>query len=393
MKYPLGYNTWSNTEILAAKKVLISGNYTMGKNVNKFEKKFAKYFGSKHAVMVNSGSSANLLMFSALKYFPKFFKKKTKKPNIIVPVVGWSTSYYPISQCGFKIIFVDINKKSLNLNIEKINNAINKDTVAIFAINLLGNPCDFYLLNKICKKEKLILLEDNCESLGSKYKNKFCGTIGLMGSHSLFFAHHMQTMEGGIILTNNKELYDILRSLRAHGWSRELPVKNKLYKKKNDSFLDKFTFITPGYCLRPLEIQAAIGLVQLNKFKNFMKIRLKNAKIFQNLFKNKKWCSIQSEENYCKSSWYGFNILLTGQLANKRKNIINKLLKNKVEVRPTMTGNFTKNPVVKYLNYKISGSLKVAETIDKSGFFIGNYPKNLQNELKLVYGILSKEIK
>lgn len=393
MNYPLGYNTWSKEELYEANKVLLSGNYTMGKKVNQFEKKFSKYFGSKYAIMVNSGSSANLLMMSALRYFPKFFKKKVKKPNIIVPVVGWSTSYYPISQCGFEINFVDINKNSLNLDVNKINGAIDKNTVAILAINLLGNPCDFNLLKRVCEKKKLILLEDNCESLGSKFNNKFCGTLGLMGTHSLFFAHHMQTMEGGIILTDNKDLYDILRSLRAHGWCRDLPNRNNLYKKKNDSFKDKFTFITPGYALRPLEIQAAIGIVQLKKFKNFMKMRIKNAKIFMKLFGNKKWCTIQSEELNCESSWYGFNILLKGKLKNKRKKIINKLIQNKIEVRPTMTGNFTKNPVIKFLQHKINGDLKIAKLVDKSGFFLGNYPKNLENELNLVYKLISKEIK
>lgn len=393
MKYSLGYNTWSKAEHLAIKKVLKSGNFTMGKKVQEFENKFAKHFGSKFAVMVNSGSSANLLMMSVLKYFPKYLLKKTKKPNIIVPAIGWSTSYFPINQCGFKLKFVDVNLESLNLDSKNIKKAIDKDTVAILAINLLGNPCNFVQLKKIAYKENLILLEDNCESLGSKYKKKFTGNFGLMGTQSFFFAHHLQTMEGGMILTNNKNIYDILKSLRAHGWVRNLSKKNQLYKKRNDNFKDNFTFILPGFCLRPLEINAAAGIEQLKKFKSFMKVRLKNAKIFKRLFNNKEWCIIQLVKKDTLSSWYGFNLILKNVLQGKRDRIIRKLIKNKIEVRPTMTGNFTNNPVKKFLDYDVSGNLKNSEFIDKNGFFFGNYPKNLEKELNLVYKLISEEIK
>jgi len=392
MKYPLGYNTWNKEEKKSAIKVLDSGFFTMGKKVKEFEEKFAKNFGSKYATMVNSGSSANLLMLSVLKNYKKIIKKKTNSPNIIAPSVGWSTSYYPISQNNFKINFVDVSIDTLNIDPEKVEKAIDKNTVAILAINLLGNPCNFSKLKKIAKKNNLILIEDNCESLGAKYHNKFCGTHGLMGTHSLFFSHHMQTMEGGVILTDNKDINDFLKSLRAHGWCRDLPKKNNLYKKSNDKFKDHFVFITPGYSLRPLEIEASVGLVQLKKLNRFMKIRKKNSDIFKNLFGNKSWCKIQVQEKKSLSSWYGFNLILTGQLKNKRKIIIEKLQKNKIEVRPTMTGNFLNNPVLKFLNFKASGSFKNSENIDKNGFFVGNYPKDLSKELNFLYKKLEEEI-
>ena len=370
MKYKLGFDTWSGEEKATIKKVLYSGNYTMGKNVVRFEEKFANYFGSKYATMVNSGSSANLIMLSVLKYFPQFLKKKIKNPNIIVPAIGWSTSYYPISQCGFKLNFVDVDKKTLNIDTSKIEKAIDKNTVAVLAINLLGNPCNFLNLKKICNKKQLVLLEDNCESLGSKFKNQSCSTIGLMGTNSFFFSHHLQTMEGGIILTNNKKINDITKSLRAHGWIRNLQPNNTLYKKKGDKFKDHFTFILPGYALRPLEFQGAVGLIQLNKFSKFLKIRIKNSKIFKKLFSNKEWCSIQEEEQNCISSWYGFNINLKGKLKNKRDRIIKKLVNNNIEARPTMTGNFLKNPVMKFLDYKVSGQLTNSNYIHKNGFLL-----------------------
>ena len=393
MKYPLGYNTWNKEEAKAINQVLRSGNYVMGKNVKSFEMKFANYFGSKHAIMVNSGSSANLLMLSLIKYFPKFLKKKVKKPNIIAPAIGWSTSYFPITQCGFEIKFVDVNLQTLNLDTKQLDKAIDKNTIAIMPINLLGNPCDFNHLKNISKKNDLILLEDNCESMGASFKNGYCGTLGLMGTHSLFFAHHMQTMEGGVILTNNTEINDILRSLRAHGWVRDLSNKSTLYRKKNDMFKDKFTFITPGYCVRPLEIEAAAGLIQLKKINNFLKIRRQNAQIFKYFFENKDWCQIQEEYENCTSSWYGFNIILKGKLKNKREKIVRKLIKNNIEVRPTMSGNFLKNPVIKFINHSVHGKLKNSNVVDKCGFFVGNYPKNLFKEIETLYKIVSSELK
>lgn len=393
MKYPLSFNTWNEKEKKAVIKVLNSNQFTMSENVNQFEKKFAKKFRSRYAIMVNSGSSANLLMLTTLKYLKKIQKKKKiLDPNIIVPSIGWSTSYYPISQNGFKLNFVDVNLKTLNIDIEKLKKCIDKNTVAIMAINLLGNPCNLSNLKKICHKNKLNLLEDNCESLYAKHKNKFTGTYGIMSSHSLFFSHHMQTMEGGVILTESKIINDFLRSLRAHGWARDLKKKNSLYKFKNDNFIDKFKFLTPGYCLRPLEMTAAAGRVQLNKIDYFIKIRSNNSKIFKDLFQNKEWCQIQEEESNSSSSWFGFNIILKGMLKGKRKKIIKILLKNGIEVRPTMTGNFTKNPVIKYLPNKIKFNLVNSDYIDKNGFFFGNYPKDLRKELELTYRIISSEV-
>ena len=393
MKYPLSYNTWNKEEEKVILNVIKSNNFTMGKKVREFENKFARKFKSKFAVMVNSGSSANLLMLSVLKYLnKKKINNKNKKFNIIAPAIGWSTSYFPITQNDFVIKFVDVDINTLNIDITKIENSIDDYTIGILAINLLGNPCNFESLNKISKKHKLTLIEDNCESLCAKFNNKYTGTFGLMGTQSFFFAHHMQTMEGGMILTNNSNVADFLRSLRAHGWTRDLSKKNSLYKFKNDKFIDKFKFVTPGYCLRPLEIEAATGIVQLKKLDKFIQKRGLNARYFKKLFGNQNWCQIQLEEKSAKSSWYGFNIILRGKLRGKRQKIINKLIKAGVEVRPTMTGNFTKNPVIKYLPHQIKDKLDNSNYIDKNGFFIGNYPKDLRKELDYAYKIIKSNI-
>ena len=202
IKYNLASNSWGKEEIEAINDVIKSNHYTMGSKVKKFEEEFSDYFNSKYAIMTNSGSSANLLMIASLIHSENYDIKRGDE--VIVPAVSWSTTYYPVYQYGLKLVFVDVDRDTLNIDVNEIIKAIGPKTKLIFAVNLLGNSCDFELLKKVCKKNKIILIEDNCESLGAKYKGKFTGTLGQMGSFSFFFSHHMQTMEGGMVLTNDK---------------------------------------------------------------------------------------------------------------------------------------------------------------------------------------------
>ena len=386
LHYSLTADSWDNKELLAINKVVKSNRFTMGKNVKKFENNFSKYIGSNYSVMVNSGSSANLLMVAALFYSKKFNLKRGDE--IIVPSVSWSTTYFPLAQYGLKIVFVDIDLNTLNLNHELIEKAITKKTKAIFAVNLLGNSCNYDEIKKISRKHSLYLIEDNCESLGSKYKNKYTGTFGIMGSYSFFFSHHLQTIEGGMIVTNDLNLYEILVSLRAHGWTRDLPEINTVQSKKLDKFYDSFNFVLPGYNLRPGELNGAIGIEQLKKIKFFMKMRRLNANFFRKLFANDKNILIQSETG--TSSWFGFSMILINKLADKRDDVIKFLELNNIETRPIVAGNFTKNPVIQYLDYRISGKLTNADISDKQGFFIGNDHRNLHDELSLLRSVLDK---
>ena len=209
MIYPLAYSTWGKEEVEAIQKVIDTDMYTMGNHVKQFEQEFAELFNSPNAVMVNSGSSANLLMLSLLKW------KYRLTGDIIVPVVGWATTYFPIVQNGFKINFVDVDPNTWNIDTTKIEQAITPNTVAIMPVNLLGNSCDYKAIKEICFKHKLLLIEDNCESMGAKFNNQYTGTFGLAGSFSFFFSHHIQTMEGGMVLCKHKDDADYLRSMRA----------------------------------------------------------------------------------------------------------------------------------------------------------------------------------
>jgi len=376
MKYPLATESWDEKEINAACDVIKSMKCTMGDKCKEFEYDFAKMFGSKYAVFSNSGSSANLLMMTALMY-RKNGKKLEVGDEVIVPAVSWSTTYYPIHQNGLVSVFVDVDRETLNIDIRKIEEAITPKTKAILAVNLLGNPCDSQQLKDICAKYNLILLEDNCESMAATYKGQFCGTIGEMGTFSTFFSHHMCTIEGGVTVTNDKELYEIMISLRAHGWTRGLPNKNSVHDKDGVPFNDLFRFVLPGYNLRPNEVFAAIGTVQLKKLPTFIEDRRKNAlyfttKMYPLISKYPLMFSLQLSNVYSDPSWFGFAIVLDEELKGKRAEIASKFTDYEIECRPIVAGNFAKNPVIKHMNTRTSGELSVANHIDENGLFIGN---------------------
>ena len=199
-KLSLAYSTWDEKELSAMNNVISSGTFTMGNNVREFEANFSKFIGTNYSVMVNSGSSANLLMVAAL-----FAQKKLKKGDeIIVPAVSWSTTFLPLQQYGLKVKFIDIDLETLNLDLKQLKKAISAKTKAIFLVNLLGNPIDINELNEIVNREKICIIEDNCESLGAKIESRRAGTFGIMSSHSFFFSHHISTMEGGMISTDDE---------------------------------------------------------------------------------------------------------------------------------------------------------------------------------------------
>ena len=384
--YPLSVNTWDSKEYDAINKVTLSQNFTMGSKVREFEEKFAKHMSSKYAVMANSGSSANLLMIAALVLDKDI--NLNEGDEVIVPTLSWATTYYPLQQYKLKAKFVDINLDTLNINEEAIVSAISKKTKAIFAVNVLGNPCKFNKLKEICKRYNLILIEDNCESLGAKYNNKHCGTFGITGSFSFYFSHHIHTIEGGMIVTDNESTYHHLLSLRAHGWIRDLPEDNKIFKKRGNSFEDSFVFVLPGYNLRPNEINGSIGIEQLKKVNNIIKQRRINASVFKSLFNKNEHIRLQVETG--KSSWFGFSIILRGKLKNKRSEILNILNKNGIETRPIISGNFLKYPVTKFLDYKVCGKISNSKEIDANGFFIGNNHVDIKRELEYFKFVIDK---
>ena len=384
--YPLASSTWNKEEEQAIFDVVKSGQFTMGKKTEEFEKKFAEHFSSKYAVMVNSGSSANLLAFGA----PLYTKKPLLKAGdeVIVPAVSWSTSFFPFSQHGLKLRFVDIDLDTLNIDLDQVEAAITPKTKAILAVNLLGNPNDFQRLTSICNDHNLILLEDNCESMGATFQGCPCGSFGLLGTFSTFFSHHISTMEGGVIVTDQEELYHILLAMRSHGWTRHLPKENCIENKSGDPFIDSFRFVLPGYNVRPTEISAAIGLKQLEKVDHFITERRANAEYFLETFQD--FEEVKVQKTLGNSSWFGFSLVLEGSLAGKRNQIIKDLQASNIECRPIIAGNFTKHPAINHLEHKIVGSLDNANKIHDDGLFIGNHHYSISSQIHYLRRTLEK---
>jgi CDP-6-deoxy-D-xylo-4-hexulose-3-dehydrase len=382
--YPLATNTWDDKELQAIQSVIDKDIYTMGDSVAKFEQDFAKFIDRKYCVMVSSGSAANLIATAALFY--------TKRPmlnrgdEVIVPAVSWSTTYFPLQQYGLKLKFVDIDLDTLNYDLASLESAITNNTKMIMTVNLLGNPNDFDVISNLVKDKDIFIFEDNCESMGAEYKNKQTGTFGILSTFSTFFSHHMATMEGGFVTTDDKELYHILLSLRAHGWTRDLPKENHVANKSDDWFEESFRFVLPGYNVRPVEMSGAIGIEQLKKLPLFLKQRRKNAKLFIELFKDHSNFSIQKDVD--NSSWFGFSLIIRPESSLKRKDIINKLQEDKIDCRPIVTGNFTKNEVMKYFDYEIHKELKNADYLHENGFFVGNSQVCLESEINSLFKVL-----
>ncbi|WP_336796036.1 DegT/DnrJ/EryC1/StrS family aminotransferase [Erwinia aphidicola] len=385
-KFPLASSTWDDKELNAIQRIVDSNMFTMGQSVKDYENDFAKYFGSKYTVMVSSGSTANLLMIAAL-FFTKAPKLK-RGDEVIVPAVSWSTTYFPLQQYGLKVKFVDIDKKTLNLDLKKLEAAITDETKAILTVNLLGNPNDFDAINSLIKGKDIFILEDNCESMGATFNGKQAGTHGLMGTFSSFFSHHIATMEGGCVVTDDEELYHILLCIRAHGWTRNLPEFNHVSgHKSTDPFEESFKFVLPGYNVRPLEMSGAIGIEQLKKLPGFIEARRKNAVLFKQLFSNHEYIDIQQETG--ESSWFGFALILKETAKVTRTELVKKLVAAGVECRPIVTGNFLKNEeVLKFFDYTVSGEITDAEYIDKNGLFVGNHQVDLSNEIQYLYDLL-----
>ena len=386
MRYGLCDDTWDKKEQEAIRRVAESGHYSMGEEVRRYEEAFAEKFGTKYAVMVSSGSAANLLAVAALVYSGRL----KKGDEVLVPAVSWSTTYFPLCQMGLKLRFVDIDRHTLNIDLEEVERAVTPETRMLFAVNLLGNPNDFGRLCEICKRHGILLAEDNCESLGATYQGKQCGTFGLFGTYSTFYSHHLCTMEGGMVVTGDEGLYHYMLAVRAHGWTRNLPKDSRIYEKSSDDFYESYNFIVPGFNLRPLEMEGAVGLEQLKKMDGIIAARRRNAAYF--LAQTKGIKDIFTQEETGSSSWFGFSVVLNGGMAGKRDRVVKRLVSAGVEVRPVVAGNFTRNKVIDYLDYTIHGDLDDADFIHENGFFVGNHSREDSRGIDYVVGVLEKAL-
>jgi len=383
--YPLALSSWDQKEISAIHGVIETAQYSMGPQVFEYEKQFAAHFGSKYCVMTSSGSTANLIMTAAL-----FYRKENPLKRgdvVIVPAVSWSTTFFPLAQYGLKLRFVDVDPQTLNYDLKSLGEALCDRPRLMMVVNLLGNPNDFDAILEMAKNSGTEVVEDNCESMGARFRGKHAGTFGTMGTFSSFFSHHISTMEGGCILTDNEEYHHLLLCLRAHGWTRNLPKHNHITgTKSEDPFEESFKFVLPGYNVRPLEMSGAIGLEQLKKLDKFVEVRRKNAELFVKTFAEHSQLRIQEEIGH--SSWFGFSMIIREDSSWSRKKLTQYLQSRGVECRPIVTGNFAKNPVMSLFEHELQNSLPNAHWLDSNGFFVGNHQIPLTEEIQYLAEVL-----
>ena len=377
--YPLLQDPYRKKDLISAIKVIKTGHITIGANTRKFELLFRKKIKVKNSLMVNSGSSANLLALQCL-INPYRKKRLISGDQVLIPSLCWSTSLWPIVQSGLKPVFVDIDPNTLNINLNDLRKKISKKTKALMLVHVLGNSTNMDELIKILKERNIILIEDTCESLGSKFKQRYLGTFGDFSTFSFYSSHQISSGEGGMITCKSKEDYEIIKALRSHGWSRGLINEKKI--SKNNKHLDsRFIFYNSGFNLRPTDIAAAIGMSQFKDMEKLKRLRNKNRDLLvKSLQKSYKISTnlefIQSNKNVFPS-WFGIPILLKKK--NIKKKFLVKLEKNGVETRPIISGNFLKQPSIKKYNLLKNQKLKNSDVINERGFFIGLPTQKLTN--------------
>ncbi|HZM34133.1 MAG TPA: DegT/DnrJ/EryC1/StrS family aminotransferase [Burkholderiales bacterium] len=386
MFYDLASSSWGQEEVDAMHRVIASGMFTMGENVRRFEDDFARKFGTRHALMVASGSAANLVGVAALFYAGE--RPLRRGDEVIVPAISWATTYYPLQQYGLRLRFVDVELDTLNIDVSKLEEALTPRTRMVVAVSILGNPCALDVLRAFCDRHGLILFEDNCESMGATLNGKPCGTFGDIGTFSTFFSHHISTMEGGVLVTDDTELYHVAKSMRAHGWTRDLPKNSGVFEPKEDDFYEAYRFILPGYNARPLELSGAIGIEQLKKLHGMIETRRANAKLFVDLMKGDERFIIQRENG--RSSWFAFTIILNPRMKAERTRVMDALKKADIGYRIITGGNFLRHDVIKYFDYECVGKMRNADLAHDRGFFVGNHPHDLRPQIERLREVLDE---
>ena len=389
-KHPLMKNNFTRSDMSAVKKVISVKNLvlTQSKNVRQFENKWSRWLGVKYSTFVNSGASANFITLAILKHS----NKNKNKNQIIVPSLTWISDVASVIMNGFKPVFVDANLENLSMNVDQVIKKISKKTLAVFITHTLGFNGLNEKLIKTLKRKKIHLIEDVCESHGATFKNKKLGTFGLISNFSFYYAHHMTTIEGGMICTNDKKIYEMSRILRSHGMLRE--SGNKSYEKKvikkNKTLSPQFTFLYPALNFRNTEIGAAIGLNQLKNLTKNNSNRSNNFKYFINLLDgNKYWKTFDFKGN----SNYAFPIILKTKNISKRNLFERTLEKNGIEFRrgPAGGGNQLRQPYLKEFSKNINfNKFKNVDHIHSFGYYIGNYPTLKKSKIKEIAIILNK---
>jgi CDP-6-deoxy-D-xylo-4-hexulose-3-dehydrase len=386
MFWELAADTWADEERAAINRVLDSGRYTIGPEIAAFEKAFAAYHGKRHAVMVNSGSSANLVAVASL--FHKKDRPLQPGDEVIVPAISWATTYHPFQQYGLKLRFVDVELDTLNIDTTQLQAALTPKTKAIVAVSILGNPAALDIMRAFADAHGLTMLEDNCESLDAELNGQKTGTFGDIGTFSFFFSHHISTGEGGMLITDDAELDALARAVRAHGWIRDIPDGLDLFEEGEDSFAEAYRFVIPGYNLRPQEFNGAAGLEQLKKLPAMTERRRANLALFQDAFGDDERFMIQRENG--KSSSFCFPMIVKPDCGLERADVFGPLEEADIGFRMITGGNFPRHDAIQYFDYDIVGDLANADIAHDRGFFVGNHPFDLSQQIARLRDVFKK---
>lgn len=371
--------------------LLTNPRLTKGEKTVEFEKVWSEWQNRKYTVFVNSGSSANLAMIYAL-----ILSRRLKNKKIIVPAVSWVTTVSPIIQLGLEPIMCDADKDTLGLDIDHLKELIkNHNPAAIILVHVLGFPNKMKEIQELCKENDIILLEDSCESMGSTYNGIKTGNFGLMSSFSTYFGHHFSTIEGGMVNTNDEELYHILLSIRSHGWDRDLPENKRRELREGENvseFRALYTFYYPGFNLRSTDLQAFIGIEQLQRLDDIIKIRNKNFKLYHSLVKDEYYWKIKEFDNIFVSNFAYPLILRNSELWKNDKKfnkLVSTLQNNGVEIRPLVCGSIGEQPFWKKYG-KLNDSMQFAQMIHNQGMYLPNNPQIKEEEIEFICKIINK---
>ena len=355
--------TLSGEELIAFVNCYLKGNITMSEINKKYEYTAKQYFGTGYCVSNNSGSSANLLAISGLIQTNKL----KAGDKVLVPALSWSTTVFPLLQYGLIPVFIDQDSESYNMDILKIKECIKEvgDIKAIMIIHTYGNPADIDSIMNIADEEKVVIIEDTCESMGASYKGKKVGSFGDVGTFSTYYSHHLCTLEGGLTVTNDEELDSVMQSIRSHGWIRHRSDKNEIARnnRKDDP---NFVFNYAGYNLRMSEPQAAIGIEQFKKLDKFIMQRQSNAQKFISVVRKTLTEDIKTPRvsKGSESSWFGMPVIINKCNRHRLKRVKESLRDQGIESRPFLAGNFSTQPVMKKYNHIKYGSMTNTEMLE-----------------------------
>ena len=341
--------------------------------IETFEKQWSNFIGTKNGIMVNSGSSANLVAFYILSN-PIIENRLVPGDEVIIPALNWSTSVTPLYALGLKPVFVDVGDKDYCMDIDQLSKALSPRTKAIMAVHLLGFPIDMDKLMEFAKKNNLYVIEDTCESHGAEWNGQKVGSFGDLSTFSFYLSHHISTIEGGMIMTNNDDLAELGRIIRSQGVMRN--VKSSAYKEKINSRYPnidpRFLFANTGYNFRPTEMEGAFGITQYKKFDNYFQRRVELAEYYMDAFlRFSDFIETPFVKPNTKCAWFAYPIMIKENSPFTIKDFTSFLESNNIETRPIMSGDFTQHPIADIFEHRIVGDLKNTRYIHSNAFFIG----------------------